>query len=453
MTIKTHKLSVKEKVIFSFGDIASCIFFQTFLLFLLYFYTDVFGISAAAAGTMFAVTRIWDTINDPIMGTIADRTTTRWGKFRPYLLWIAIPFGIIGILTFSTPDLAMKGKLVYAYITYSLMMMAYTAINIPYTAMLGVISSDSLERTSVSSYKFIGTNIGGIIIQGGTIPLVKLLGQGSEAQGYQLTMILYSIVAVILFILCFYGTRERVQPPKDQKTKVGQDLKDLGKNTPWITLGVVGLLTLSWVSIKMGSTLYYFKYYVNNKEIFSSFMVAGSAASILGIILTKWFTSRFGKKRFYFIIMMANAVLMGVFFIASPEQIKLMFSLNILSSFIAGPAMPIVWAMYADTADYSEWKNNRRATALVFSAALFAQKMGWTVGGALAGWLLAYFGYVANMEQTENTIMGIRLMMSLIPAGISLLSAFAIYFYKLDDQTIEQISKELEQRRLQAAEA
>ncbi|RPJ59208.1 MAG: MFS transporter, partial [Acidobacteria bacterium] len=255
------RVPIREKAGYALGDVASCIFWQTLGSFLLFFYTDVFGISAAAAGTMFLVTRLWDAVNDPMLGAIADRTKTRWGKFRPYLLWMAVPFGISGVLLFTTPDFGPTGKLVYAYITYNLMMMVYTAINIPYSSLLGVITSNPVERVSLSSYKFVGAFTGGLLIQAFTLPLVGYFGQGNRAVGFQYTMILYAVVAVALFVATFLSIKERVQPVAGQKSKIIDDLRDLSKNKPWIILLLLGLFTLAYVAIRNGITLYYFRYY------------------------------------------------------------------------------------------------------------------------------------------------------------------------------------------------
>lgn len=452
MSIESVKIPVKEKIGYGLGDTASNFFFQMFVNFLLFFYTDVFGIPAAAAGTMFLLTRIWDTINDPIMGVIADRTETKWGKFRPYLIWIVIPFAIIGVLTFTTPNLSVTGKIIYAYITYTLMMMAYTAINIPYSALMGVISPNSLERTSLSSYRFVLAFVGAFVVQGLTLPLVGFFGKGDQAKGFQFTMILYSILAVILFLITFATTKERVHPPKDQKTSLKNDLKDLIHNQPWIVLFFLGIFALSYVSIRSGSIMYYFKYYLGRESLASAFMVSGTVGVIIGVMLTEYLSKKFGKRNLYMILMGATSILTILFYFIQADQIFLIFAMNILISLIIGPTVPLIWAMYADTADYSEWKYGRRATGLVFSAATFAQKFGWTIGGALAGWLLAYFGFKANMVQSVSTQDGIRLMMSIIPAIGSILATIAAIFYKIDEPLMKRIEMELAERKAKIEE-
>lgn len=442
-----QKLSIREKVGYSLGDVASNLFFQTFLFYLVFFYTDVFGISAAAAGTMMFVTRIWDTVNDPLMGIISDRTKTKYGKFRPYLLWMAIPFGIVGSLMFFTPDLSMTGKLIYAYVTYSLMMMGYTAINIPYSAMLGVITSNSLERTSLSAYRFIGAFAGGIFVQATLLYLVDFFGGGSQQQGYHLTMTLYAVLAVGLFMLTFAWTKERVQPMKKQKTSLTKDLKDLARNRPWVALFFIGIFTLSFVCVRTGATMYYFKYYIGDEKMAAIFITLGTALSLVGTAMTRPLSKIFGKRTLYMLLMGGSAFLMMLFYFVKPGQTFLMFGLHFGSSFLSGPTSALVWAMYADTADYSEWKTGRRATGLVFSAASFAQKMGWTIGGGLAGWLLAYYGFVANMPQAPETLNGIRYLMSFYPAAFSALAMICMLFYNLKESFVKKISAELEEKR------
>lgn len=447
MNNDSQKLSVKEKISYGFGDTASNFYWQMFMSFILFFYTDVFGISAAVAGTMLLITRIWDTGIDPVMGIIADRTETRWGKFRPYLLWMALPIGIIGVLTFTTPDLSVNGKVIYAYITSTLMMAAYTAINTPYSALMGVLTPNSLERTSVSSYRFVLAFVAIFIVQGATLPLVQYFGKGNQAVGFQWTMVVFSLAAIVLFIITFLNTRERVHPPKDQKSSVKNDFKDLLHNKPWIVLFFIGIFALSYNSIRSGSIIYYFKYYVGDQAMASAFMVSGTIAAILGVMSTKYLTKLFGKRNLYMILWVIVSLLTIGFYFIPKENIIVIFASHVIISFILGPTAPLIWAMYADTADYSEWKAGRRATGLVFSAATFAQKLGWAIGGALTGWLLAYFGFVANVAQTDAAQDGIRLMMSIIPAIGGLLAAAAIWFYSLDEKMMENIEVDLAKRR------
>ncbi len=442
-----EKISFKEKVGYGLGDTASNLYFQMIINFLLFFYTDVFGIPAAAAGTMMMVSRFWDAANDPMMGIIADRTNSKWGKFRPYLIWSSGPLAIIGVLTFITPDFSVTGKIVYAYITFTLVMMAYTAVNIPYSALLGVISPNSQERTSVSTFRFVLAFIGAFIVQGLTLPLVSFFGGGNQALGFPLTMAVYGVLACILFYITFSTTKERVVVPETQKSSLKEDVKNLLKNKPWMYLLVMSIFTLGYIIIRSGTILYYFKYYVGSEALASLFMVLGTIAIIAGVACTQFFAKKFGKKKFYLVVMALSTFLTALFYFVPKEQIIMVFALNIIISFVMAPQAPLLWAMYADTADYSEWKNKRRATGLVFSAATFAQKFGMAMGGGMAGWLLAFFGFVANTQQSPDTLNGIRLMMSFIPAIGSLIAVIAAFFYELDDKTMKKIEMELETRK------
>ncbi|MBN2356075.1 MFS transporter [candidate division KSB1 bacterium] len=450
--INEKLIRFKEKLGYAAGDTASCLYYQTFAMFLMIFYTDTFGITPAAVGTMLLVTRIWDTFNDPLMGMIADRTNSRFGKFRPWLLWMAVPFAVSGILVFTTPNLSYTGKLIYAYITYSLATMVYTAVNIPYGALLGVMTPHSDERTKLSSYRFIGAYIGNLIVQGTLLHLVAFLGKGNSQRGYQLAITLYAVLAAALWIFVFSQCKERVAPLKGEQSKIRRDLADLMQNRPWLVLCLMGILSLIWISIRNASMLYYFKYYVGVEEKAAAFMVVGTVFTIVGVMTTPYITRILGGKKKSFIILNAiNIVAMALFYLAGPTDIVYMYACHIVGSFIMGPIFPMIWAMYADTADYGEWRFGRRATGLVFSAATFSQKLGWTVGGSVAAFILAWFGYQANVPQTPETLQGIRMMMSLLPAALAVLVILAALLYNLDAKLQRQIEKELIERKERAA--
>ena len=459
-----QKLKLKEKVAYGFGDFASSMFWKMFSVYLLFFYTDVFGISAAVVGTMFLVTRIWDALNDPIMGIIADRTNTKWGKFRPYLLWMAIPFGIVGVLSFTTPDLSLSGKIVYAYITYTIMMMVYTAVNVPYASLMGVMTSDLKDRTSLSTFRFIFAFAGSILVLATAEPLVSALSKTASGvldaqQGWQYTMVIYAVIAAVLFYLTFAWTKERVRPPKEQKTSLKEDLRNLGNNKPWFILLGAGVATLIFNSLRDGSAIYYFKYYFQNQEAFqlpvlniainfsTLYLVLGQAANIVGVVLAKPVSDRIGKKKTFLLAMLIAAVLSCVFFLFDESNIVLIFTFQFFISICAGIIFPLLWSMYADIADYSEWKTGRRATGLIFSSSSMSQKMGWTLGGALTGWLLALYGFKANALQSTEAITGIRMMLSFMPAAGALISAGFIFFYQLNDSFMVKVSNELAERR------
>ncbi len=444
------KLTVREKIGYGFGDLASNLFWQMFSIFIAKFYTDVFLLGAATMGTMLLVTRMFDAVIDPLMGSIADRTHTRWGHFRPYLLWMSVPMALSAILTFTTPSFEGTARIVYAYLTMSLMMLFYTAINIPYSALLGVLTPSSEDRTSVSSYRFVMALLPVFIIVNTAIPMVEFFGNGSSVspRGWQLTMVCYAGVAVLLFLATFAMTKERVQPPAEQKSDLRTDVRNLFRNRPWVVLCIVGISALTYANIRGTVAIYYFEYVMpGGKALFGPVMTSGAAAFIAGVVVTTPLSKRFGKRNFYMAAMALSALLTVAFYFAPPDNVPLVWTMHVLISFVAAPTAPLVWAMYADTADYSEWKWGRRATGLIFSAASFAQKLGWAVGGAGTGWLLAFFGYVPNVAQTPETINGIKLMMSFIPTVGALLAIAALWFYDLDEDKVLQIGLDLEQRR------
>jgi GPH family glycoside/pentoside/hexuronide:cation symporter len=454
---ESERLSFKEKFGYALGDTASNLFWMTFVYFGTIFYTDVFGIPPAAMALLFGVTRVWDAVVDPLVGMYADRTNTRWGKFRPYILWLVVPFGVCGTLAFVTPPLGMEGKLAWAFVTYTLICMVYSAINIPYSALMGVISPSSEERTKISSFRFVGAYSGGLIVSLCTMPLVKLLGGGNQQTGFALTVGLYALVGMILWLVCFSSTKERVTPPADQGSSFFRDLGDVVTNVPWLVLFLLGIFTLGYVSIRNGCVAYYFKYYVGEQDVLgmrlgpealiSAFFVVGSIATLFGTSMVAPIAQRIGKKPLYMIMMGIASVLTVAFYFLPPEAVVTMFVLQIAATAIMGPTAALVFAMYADASDYSEWKTGRRSTGLVFAASSFAQKMGWSVGGIATGVILAAFGYQAEIKQTPETLHGLKLLVSFVPAIGSILATILPLFYSLDDQRMKEIGRELEQRR------
>ena len=442
-----NKLSLKEKVAYACGDVASNFYWRVFDVFLFIFYTDVFGISAVAVGTLMLVTRLIDAISDPLMGALADRTKTRFGKFRPYLLWGIIPIVAAGVLTFTVPDFSDDNKLIWAYGTYIFMMLAYTFINVPYGALLGVITSDTQQRTNLTSFRFIGAFSGGSLVAYLTPELVMYLGQGNEALGWQLTMGLYGCVAGILFVITFKGTKERISPPPEQKTPVLQDIKDLGQNKPWLVLFALALIIMITISLRASSGTFYFKYYVQRPDLIGSFAMAYMIALAIGAASTPLLTRFFDKRNLLMLLMAIVAILSVAFYFVPRSDIATMFTLQILIGLALGPKSPLVFSMYADTADFSEWRTGRRATAMIFSAAAFAQKLGGALAGATIGWLLASLGYVANQVQTGASEHGIVLLVTLIPAIFAALAVPLIWFYPLDDKKLRRVQNELEQRK------
>jgi glycoside/pentoside/hexuronide:cation symporter, GPH family len=445
---KTHtKLSFKEKVGYGLGDTASRFVWDMVGFWILIFYTDTFGISAAAAGTIMLIARFWDMLSDPLMGVIADRTKTRWGKFRPYLLWMALPYSVLAVLAFTTPDFGPTGKVIYAGATYLLLMTVFTAINLPYSSLGAVMTSDSYERAGLNSYRFGFAFTGQLIVTGLALYLAAHFGKGDMAKGYQYTMILFAIISFVLFMITFTTTRERVLPPPAQQKDFRADFWNLWRNKPWVILFFVGIISFIMFSLQNLSIAYYFKYYIGQEQSVQLFNVTGAVALILGIPFSKPLAKRFGKRN----VFMASSLLSGMFFtllyLPGIDNLYGIYTLNILAKFTYAPAVPLLWTMLADTADYSEWKYHRRATGLVFSAATFAQKAGWGIGGALAGWLLVLFKFEANIEQTATALTGIKLMISVIPGILYMSCAVLLYYYGIDQKTCLQMEKELEERR------
>jgi len=469
MKASSQKLSFREKLGYSFGDSAANLIFQTLVMFQLSFYTDTFGIAAGAAATLLVVARFWDAIFDPFMGAVADRTNTRWGKFRPWIIWTALPFGIMAFLAFSTPDLSEKGKLVYAYITYISFMMIYSANNLPYSSLSGVMTGDMVERTSLSSYRFVLAMVAQFIVQGLALPLVNYFGNGDTQKGYQYTIGAFSILAVIFFIITFATTKERIQPPPQQKPDLKKDFRDLFSNGPWIAMFFVTLFIFINLSMRGSVLVYYFKYYVDDLKmtglleslglagtkvmndpegtVFSLFNVLGTTAMIIGILFSKMLSKRFGKRNVFIVALSFTALFTIMFITLPPDAVGLTILMQVLLGLSYGPTIPLLWAMMGDVADYSEWKNGRRATALVFSAIVFSLKAGLGFGGAIAGWILQGFGYVANVEQTAGALHGIRMTVSIFPAISFIIAVFVLTRYKITRKLEIQIQDELDTRR------
>ena len=443
-------VSFKEKLGYAMGDVASNFYWRVFDVFLFFFYTDVVGLAPAAVGTMMLVTRIIDAFSDPLMGAMADRTKTRFGKFRPYLLWGILPLVAAGVLTFTTPQLGDDGKLIWAYCTYIFMMLAYTFINVPYGALLGVISQDSQQRTTLSSFRFIGAFSGGTVVAYLTPELVSFLGQGNEALGWQLTMGVYGGIAAVLFTITFLSTKERVQPITTQTHSITQDLRDLVNNKPWIVLFSLALIIMLTITIRGSVGTFYFKYYVQREDLIGLFTGLYLISLGVGAAITPWLTKLMDKRNLLILLMSLVCILSVIFYFAPSDNLVMIFGLQIMIGLCLGPKSPLVFSMYADTADYSEVRTGRRSTAMVFAAAAFSQKLGGAMAGAAIGWVLASAGYQANVAQTAESNHGIVLLISVIPAVFALLSALCIMLYKLDENKMAAVHTELSDRRQQA---
>jgi len=455
----SDRLKTGEYIGYALGDTASNFFFQTFNIFLTYYYVDVWGIPATALLWMMPIVRLIGAFDDPIMGLIADRTKSRWGKFRPYLFWGAIPYGICGYLLFAGPDLGPTGKLVYAYITYALMLMSYTVINVPYSSLLGVISPSSRTRAVASSFRFVGAFSGALLISLFVRPLVKYLGGGNEMNGFQWTMAIFAVASVILFWITFATTKERVTPPPGQKTNVREELLELFLNWPWVMMLIASVFSTTFVALRAGSTLFYFKYVVGDDgtPIFlgldrsTIFLTTGSLGLVLGTACLGSIARRIDKKYYAAGLSVVTGFCLGAFYFLPKDSYGIMLAVNALAQFCAGPTSALTWALYGDVADYGEWKFGRRSTGLIYSASLFSIKTGMVAGGFLLPLFLDQFGFVRNATQTATALLGITLAFSIVPGIIALLKAGALMIYPLNQKRVDEIELELAARRAVAS--
>ena len=469
-----EKIKLKEKIAYGLGDAASSMFWKIFGMYSLFFYTDVFGITAAAAGTMFLIARLWDSFFDVFVGIAADRTKTKWGKYRPYLLWFAIPFAVMGVFTFYAPSFSSIGKLVYAYITYSLMMIVYSLINVPYASLLGAISADPKERNQLSSYRmsfaFIGSFVTFMLLQ----PLIDFFSKTFDADsvtqaaktaeasvstsvtGWVMGVGVIGVICVILFLLCFSWTKERVQQiESEENVSIKTDLKNLFHNAPWWILVATGLAALLFNAVRDSVAIYYFRDFVklNYKmagtgwDITTIYFLVGQAANLIGVMAAPSISAKYGKKKTYMIAILLAGLLSIVFYFI-PNNIVWILALQFLISIFAGYVLPLLWSMFADIVDHQELLTGRRATGLIFSSSSMSQKLGWALGAALSGWILAWFNYIPDaVTQSADTIFGEKLMISLLPAACCVLAFLGMFFYPLSDKKVKEISEELNSRR------
>ena len=490
MTDSNQRLSVKEKIGYSFGDIATNFFFQSMILYQTRFYTDTAGLSAVAVGSMFLILRLADAVFDPVIGALSDRTKSRWGKFRPWILFTAVPFGVVFWLVYVTPNVGPQGKLLYAYLTYSLVMLLYSANNTPYSALMGVMTPDVSERSSIASYRFVGALIGQFIIQALPLPLVAKLGQGDSAKGWATTMAIFGAIIIVLNLITFASTRERVQPLPGQKSSLGADLKNVFSCGPWIVMFILTLLIFTMLVVRGSSSNYFFAYYLDPQQLrafldklglaatagsatgwqsvlnslgllvkpdgsnaaavgLSLFFVIGSLIQIIGIIFSKPLADRFGKKAVFIAGVTVTTIATVLVFFIGPTSISAMFGLSILWAIGWGPTVPLLWVMIADVADYSEWQTSRRATGFMYAGILFALKAGLSLGGALSAWVINAYGYVPNVAQSERALLGIRLGASVYPAIALLLGLVCLAIYPIGKQLNLRIQDELVERRKQ----
>ncbi len=457
-----ERLSLKEKIGYALGDTAANIAWRTIGPFLPIFYTDVFGLGTAAVATLLLVIRLGDGVTDIIMGTIADRTKSKWGKFRPWLLWTALPFGVALVLQFTTPDMNLTGKIIWAYTTSILYTLLYTANNVPYSALMGVMTDDIKQRTELSSFRFFGAYFGGVIATIGVISLVDFLGNGDETKGYQYTMYVMAFILAVFSIVTFLTTRERVPVLKEGSSKIKDDLKDLISNKAWLILLFIGFVFVTYNIIKQSSAMYYFTHYVDNSDnVFGRLSNWGGSNGLAGLYLLSlliismistffapFLTNLFGKRRLFIIALVFSAITAAAMYWLEPNNVSAIFTLGIISEFGAGLTPILFFAMLGDAADYSEYKNGRRATGLIFSAGTFAMKFGSGVAGAITLAVLNIHNYDGQAtEKTAEMLEGIKLNMSIVPAVFVMLGVIALLFYPLTTKKMEQISNELKIKR------
>lgn len=472
-----QKLSVKEKVGYSLGDLAANLVFQTLMTYLAYFYTDIYGLKSNDASIiMFIVGMVAAFGFNPIIGALADRTVSRWGKFRPWLLWTAVPLGVIALLAFSTPAFSYKGKVIYAIVTYTLLLLLYAANNLPYSALSGVITGDMKERNSMSAYRFVAVMFAQFFVQVFMLPIIVSAGGGDKAVGIEKVMTWLAIIGTLMLIIAFLTTKERIVPKPEQRSSLKEDLGDLFKNVPWVLMLLLTTLVFITLAMKGGSYVYYFKNYVDKQSLttfitpvlnflsgiginffgedpvsagFGLFNAGGIIFMIIGITLSKRFADKYGKRDVFGITLFISTLFILLFYFFAPTSVELMFASQILHGFFYGITIPLLWAMIADVADYSEWKTNRRATAIIFSAMMVGLKAGLTIGSVLLTWLLGLFHYVPNSDavQPGTAVHGIKMLVSVFPAIPFLIGAGLLFFYKINKKMEVQIEADLKQRR------
>ncbi|MGC0810224.1 MFS transporter [Pantoea agglomerans] len=446
-----ERLSLKEKIGYGMGDAGSCMIWSVLALYLTWFYTDVYGLDPAIVGTLFLVIRIFDAFSDPVMGAICDRTRTRWGKFRPWILWMAVPFGLGAVLMFTTPELSMNGKIIYAWVTYLVMSLIYTAINIPYCSVAGVITLNQKERMGCLSWRFFLNGLATLIVSSSILPLTDWLGDGNRASGFQLTMMIMGGAATLMFLFCFFSIKERVVSIKANET-LRKDLKDIIKNDQWILMISITFLNVFPAFIRGAVTIYYATYVMQASVGFITFFMAlGVACNMFGSVIAKPLTDRFDKIKLFRIINIILGILSFALWFVDPHSLMPLLALfiviNILHLIQSGP---ILWAMMSDVDDYGDWKSGKRLTGISFAGNLFMLKMGLAVAGAIVAWILSYTGYIANKpQQNTQTLQGIIMMFSLLPMVSYFFSAWIVRYFKLNDVFLEKIKVDLAKRELQ----
>jgi GPH family glycoside/pentoside/hexuronide:cation symporter len=436
-----------EKIGYGLSGTGTSLIWGTIGGFLTYFYTDVFGLSLAATSAIFMVSRIWDIFADFIMGAVADRTNTRWGKFRPWILWSCVPFGAITAITFYTPDLGPTGKVIYAAVTYMLLMTIYTICVIPGNSLQGVMTDDPDERTRLATVGGVLSGLGGLLSAAATLPLVKYFGQGNEKTGFLVTISLFALVSTVLYLVTFFSVRERVQPPKGQHTTVWVDTKDLVRNLPWVLVFSVGVVAALASASRVGVRIHFFKYNLGNQDLATVIVSMGVICSLLGAVATPLAGRLLGKSRALGLSVFVVGVSSAALFFASPERLWVAYGTTVVTEFFGGIVITMFFSMLGDTADYNEWRHGRRATGLIYAAGSVSLKTGFAFGGVIMSGVLGYYGYVANAEQTARSLFGIAMAGTVVPGILFSLAAIPMLFYPLTTEKLEEIKLELERRR------
>lgn len=483
MGLTSQKVTVFEKVGYSLGDFAANLVFQTLITYLAYFYTDIYGLKNTDASiVMLTVGLIAAFVFNPIIGLLADRTNSRWGKFRPWILFTAIPLGVIALLAFSTPNFSYKGKLIYAAVTYTFLLLMYASSNLPYSALSGVLTGDMGERNSISSYRFIAVMFAQFFVQVFMLPIIEYAGHGDKAAGIESVMTWMAAIGTVMLLITFLTTRERIIPKLEQKSSIKDDVSDLSKNRPWLIMLVLTIFVFITLAMKGGSYVYYFNNYVDKASLakfigpvlsvlsdlginffgsdptsagFGLFNAGGIIFMIVGISISKKLADRYGKRDVFKYCLLVATLFVLIFIFFKPDNVILMFTSQILHGFTYGITIPILWAMIADVADYSEWKTSRRATAIIFSAMLVGLKAGLSIGGALVAWILGLYNYipiqsaVAGKEiiQPETVATGAKMLVSVYPSIPFLLSVGLLFFYVIDKKMEVKIEADLKARR------
>ena len=484
-----QSLSIKEKIGYSLGDLSANLVFQTLVTYLAFFYTDIYGLETIDASAIILVVGLVAAFGfNPIIGTLSDRTNSRWGKFRPWILFSSIPLGIVALLAFSTPDFEYKGKVIYAAVTYTLLLLLYAANNLPYSALSGVITGDMGDRNSLSSYRFVAVMFAQFFVQVFMLPIIETAGGGDKAQGIEIVMTWLAVIGTVMLLITFFTTKERIIPKPEQKSCVREDLADLIKSKPWLIMLTLTTLLFITLAMKGGSYVYYFKNYVNKERLtnfispildflsgigvnffgadplsagFGLFNAGGIIFMIFGIGLSKKLADKYGKRDVFNLFLFISTLFILVFYFFDTSSVELMFAAQIGHGFFYGITIPILWAMIADVADYSEWKNNRRATAIIFSAMMVGLKGGLTIGSSLLTSIIGAYGYITKeaaeasgiaqelITQPESAIEGTRMLVSIYPSIPFLIGCGLLFFYEINKNMEIQIEAELKQRRIQ----